>query len=128
MSPYTLASVLDLLREGQLLGPDALGALEDLQHRYRGGPSELVRLVRDQGALPVGRACDYVRQAALGLQHALERGLVHRDVKPSNLLLTSSANVVKVLDLGLASLAGAVPAAAVSGGTPDYMAPEQAFK
>ncbi|HKB39409.1 MAG TPA: serine/threonine-protein kinase, partial [Gemmataceae bacterium] len=87
----------------------------------------LARLVRDQGALPVGRACDYVRQAALGLQHALERGLVHRDVKPSNLLLTASTNVVKVLDLGLASLVGAVPAGVLSGGTPDYVAPEQAF-
>jgi serine/threonine-protein kinase len=242
MSPYRIASVLDLLREGQLLGPDEWRALEGLQRRYWAAPSELVRailkrgwltayqaqeffagrghelllgghivleflgegstarvfkarspatgrvvalkvfhegllpdeavtrlchelragaglehpnllqthsggragesyflvmeyaagrnlarLVRDQGALPVGRACDYARQAALGLQYALERGLVHRDVKPSNLLLTSGTNVIKVLDLGLASLAGAVPAKRVSGGTPDYIAPEQAF-
>jgi serine/threonine-protein kinase len=86
---------------------------------------DLARLVREHGPLPVGRACDYARQAALGLQHAHERGLIHRDVKPSNLLLTSPDNVVKVLDLGLALPVGA-PGAPVRVGTPDYMAPEQA--
>src|SRR5262245_12862396 len=51
------------------------------------GP-DLARLVRQQGKpLPVAQACEYARQAALGLRYAHERGLVHRDVKPSNLLL-----------------------------------------
>src|SRR5947199_6257146 len=45
----------------------------------------LARLVQERGPLPVREACEYVRQAALGLQHAHERGMVHRDVKPANL-------------------------------------------
>jgi tRNA A-37 threonylcarbamoyl transferase component Bud32 len=94
--------------------------------------TDLARLVKQQGPLPVAQACDYVRQAALGLQHAHERGLVHRDVKPANLLLTRSG-VVKVLDVGLARLhpAGGETVAEVTHegavmGTPDYIAPEQA--
>ena len=51
--------------------------------------TDLAKLVKKDGPLPVDKACDYVRQAALGLQHAHERGLVHRDIKPHNLLLTA---------------------------------------
>src|SRR5205807_2098577 len=64
--------------------------------------ADLARLLKENGPLPVSQACEYVRQAALGLQHAHEKGLVHRDVKPSNLFLTAPGSVVKVLDLGLA--------------------------
>jgi serine/threonine-protein kinase len=53
---------------------------------YVDGP-DLERMVREGTPLPITQACDYVRQAALGLQHALEAGLVHRDIKPSNLLV-----------------------------------------
>jgi serine/threonine protein kinase len=115
---------------------------------------DLSRLVRRDGPLPVEQACDYVRQAALGLAHIHERGQLHRDVKPSNLLriidnvLPSDqspfpdppAAVIKVLDLGLAKLgkvghsvnephgssARLTPDGAVVVGTPDYLAPEQA--
>jgi serine/threonine protein kinase/WD40 repeat protein len=95
----------------------------------------LARLVKERGPLPVAEACDYVRQAALGLQHAHERGMVHRDVKPDNLMLVASPvasapGVVKVLDFGLATLTaergGGLTSANVVMGTPDYMAPEQA--
>ena len=61
----------------------------------------LEELLGRSGPLPVAEACEVIRQAALGLQHLHEHGLVHRDVKPSNLMLTP-AGEVKVLDLGVA--------------------------
>jgi serine/threonine-protein kinase len=48
---------------------------------------DLAKLVKEKGPLGVEQACEYIRQAALGLQHALERGMVHRDIKPANLLV-----------------------------------------
>jgi eukaryotic-like serine/threonine-protein kinase len=94
--------------------------------------TDLKRLVEREGPLAPARASDYVRQAALGLQHAYERGVVHRDVKPGNLLLSARA-VVKVLDLGLARLRhaeGEGPGEPLTRcgqgmGTADYVAPEQ---
>jgi hypothetical protein len=94
--------------------------------------ADLGRVVRRCGPLAVADACELARQASLGLQCAHAHGLVHRDVKPSNLLLTA-AGQVKVLDLGLARLYEEPPPAdriTDSGqimGTADYMAPEQAF-
>jgi tRNA A-37 threonylcarbamoyl transferase component Bud32 len=87
--------------------------------------------LRRRGPLPVAEACDVVRQAALGLQHAFECGLIHRDLKPHNLMRTVDGTV-KVLDFGLAVLADAADrAGGLTGqnvvlGTPDYIAPEQA--
>jgi serine/threonine-protein kinase len=95
---------------------------------------DLARLVKQSGPLPVERACDYVRQVALGLQHAHEHNLIHRDIKPSNLLLTKG-EVVKILDMGLARLqhetsdegSSILTQEGAVMGTPDYIAPEQAL-
>ena len=59
--------------------------------------TDLERLVRALGPLPVPDACQLIGQAALGLHHAHQAGLVHRDIKPANLMLASTG-VVKVLD------------------------------
>jgi serine/threonine protein kinase len=89
----------------------------------------LQQLVIDYGPLPVGAACEMIRQAALGLQHAHEHGLVHRDVKPANLML-NRRGTVKILDLGLArlhasQLSQGLTQEGIPMGTVDYMAPEQ---
>jgi eukaryotic-like serine/threonine-protein kinase len=94
----------------------------------------LAQLVRRDGPLSVDLACECIRQAALGLQHAFERGLVHRDIKPHNLLLTKSSggqNIIKILDMGLARLElgdeyGTMTQEGAVLGTLDYIAPEQA--
>src|SRR5439155_22340476 len=113
--------------------PEQAGDTHLLVMEYVEGVS-LAQLVRRGGPLPVSLACDYVRQAALGLQHAHEHGMVHRDIKPGNLMVTPAGRthplgLVKILDFGLARLAGAAAAAddaTRSGmllGTADYVAP-----
>ena len=90
----------------------------------------LDELLGRSGPLEVAEACEVIRQAALGLQHLHEHGLVHRDVKPSNLMLTP-AGEVKVLDLGVARRLHEPDAGeriTLHGqflGTLDYVAPEQ---
>jgi serine/threonine protein kinase len=91
---------------------------------------DLARLSSRLGPLPVADACEAIRQAALGLQAIHEQGLVHRDVKPSNLILTPEGRV-KVLDLGLVLPDGGGSAEDLTTanqfmGTADYAAPEQA--
>lgn len=111
--------------------------------------TDLAEVVRRRGPLPVAEACECIRQAAIGLQHAYEHGMVHRDIKPGNLMMVSGQSVVsgerqrttdsgqrtvKILDFGLARFASESLEQFGSGstsvgvilGTPDYMAPEQA--
>ena len=64
---------------------------------------DLSAIVKQKGPLPLRQAIDYMQQAARGLEFAHEHGVVHRDVKPSNLLLNQEG-VVKILDMGLARL------------------------
>jgi len=93
---------------------------------------DLQQTVKRGGRLDYLTAADYVRQAAEGLGHAHCNGLIHRDVKPANLLVDQK-NVVKVLDLGLARFTDDDRASLTVQydenvlGTADYLAPEQAI-
>ncbi len=92
---------------------------------------DLSRLARLLGKLPVADACELMRQVALGLSCAHAEGVVHRDVKPSNLMLDETGRI-RILDFGLAQLSvwdeASVDLTTVGQlmGTLDYMAPEQA--
>jgi serine/threonine protein kinase len=162
---------LKIIRKELLADPEVVGRFDrevrvlsqldhpNVVHAFDAGPSgpghflameyvegtDLGQLVKQGGPMPVQQACAYIRQAALGLQHAHERGLVHRDIKPHNLIMSVRDGLVKVADLGLARLPRAgnteftaalngpggtgtlTPANAVLMGTADYLAPEQAL-
>ncbi len=88
---------------------------------------DLRRLVKSRGALPVSQAAKIIMQAALGLDYAHSKGLVHRDVKPGNILVTPEGEA-KVSDVGLAGFANDLvndPRAGKIVGTTDYLSPEQ---
>jgi serine/threonine protein kinase len=83
-------------------------------------------IVTKHGPLDVPRAAHYIRQTAQGLQYAHEAGVVHRDIKPGNLIVDRTGTV-KILDMGLAKLFQEVEVLTTGIlGTPDYLAPEQA--
>ncbi len=109
---------------------EQVGDLHLLVMEYVEGDN-LAQVLERRGSLPVLPACHYIHQAAKGLQYAFEQGMVHRDIKPQNLILTRKGEI-KILDFGLARLTN--PRAKGPGltqdsaflGTPEYIAPEQA--
>jgi eukaryotic-like serine/threonine-protein kinase len=113
---------------------DHVGSLWYLVLELVDGKS-LQEIVYRRGPIEWPKAVNYIRQAAAALQHASELGVVHRDVKPANLLL-DKAGVIKVLDMGLAKVFGELfeveqlPLTRRYDdrilGTADYLAPEQA--
>ncbi len=124
----------------QVYEADEEGGVPYLAMEYVAGIT-LQKLVEETGPLPIAQACDFVRQTALGLQHAAEQRLVHRDIKPANLMVVAPNGlplpprpVVKLLDMGVArvfhlseqdaSLTTLTRDGSVIG-TPDYIAPEQ---
>jgi eukaryotic-like serine/threonine-protein kinase len=138
------ASVERFMREVRALGamrhPNIVHALDaDLKDgrlyfamEYVPG-IDLARLLVERGALPIETACRYAAQLAEGLQYITSLGLVHRDVKPGNILVTEDGSSVKLVDLGLARFdhpdwepaASELTQIGMMIGTPDYVAPEQ---
>ncbi|HOX07086.1 MAG TPA: protein kinase [Planctomycetota bacterium] len=91
--------------------------------------ANLGSVLREQGPLPENTAAEYARQVALALDHAHGTGIVHRDVKPENILVTADGQA-KLCDLGLARSSGEdmrVTQAGMAVGTPYYISPEQAM-
>ena len=95
--------------------------------------TDLGRLLKDRGALPVETACRYAAQLTEALRHICALGLVHRDLKPANVLVTEDGAAVKLSDLGLARFDHPdwghgqtdLTRLGMMIGTPDYVAPEQ---
>jgi len=92
----------------------------------------LAEIVGRRGPLPVSEACEHVRQAAVGLAHADRQGVVHRDIKPHNLIFDPQTRLVKILDFGLGRLVdehrtgSRLTQEGEILGTVDYLSPEQA--
>jgi serine/threonine-protein kinase len=89
-------------------------------------------LVRSRGALPLGVGLSIAKQMCHGLGAAHETGVVHRDVKPQNMLILPETGELKIMDFGIARVssveagASGLTTAGTVLGTPDYMPPEQA--
>jgi eukaryotic-like serine/threonine-protein kinase len=109
---------------------DNEGSIHYIVMEYVDG-RDLQHIVQEDGPLSYVAAADYIRQSAEGLAHAHECGLIHRDVKPANMLVDQK-NVIKLLDLGLARFTdddvGSLTMQFDENvlGTADYLAPEQA--
>jgi hypothetical protein len=85
---------------------------------------DLASLLTRIGRLPGDKALQAARQICAGLAAAHDRGVIHRDLKPQNIMMNKRGDVV-IMDFGLAAIADQLSGAEVRNGTPAYMAPEQ---
>jgi serine/threonine-protein kinase len=89
-------------------------------------------LIKSKGALPVGVGLSIAKQMCHGLEAAHQQGVVHRDIKPQNMLILPETGELKIMDFGISRVSSVEPAgsglttAGTVMGTPDYMPPEQA--
>jgi serine/threonine protein kinase len=117
LSHHNIVTIYDVGKSGDV----AYIAMEFLEGR------ELRDILNDtRGALPVDQAIDIVAQVAQGLAYAHEHGIVHRDVKPSNIMVVHDGHV-KITDFGIARMASAAVRTQTGMvlGSPKYMSPEQ---
>ncbi|MCY2978156.1 MAG: serine/threonine-protein kinase [Planctomycetota bacterium] len=120
-----VVQTLTAIEEGRMIG---------LVMEYVKGES-LSSMVNRVGPLPIDRAREFIKQIAMGLDHAHQQNMVHRDIKPQNVLVSKEGDEfrVRILDFGLAKTTGLAAASSeltIDGaiiGTPNYMAPEQAI-
>jgi serine/threonine-protein kinase len=85
---------------------------------------DLASLLQRIGRLPSDKALQIARKLCAGLAAAHERGVIHRDLKPQNIMLNKRGEVI-IMDFGLAAVADQLHGAEARNGTPAYMAPEQ---
>lgn len=85
---------------------------------------DLASLLLRIGRLPADKAVEIARKLCAGLAAAHERGVIHRDLKPQNIMINKRGEVV-IMDFGLAAIAAQLSGAEARSGTPAYMAPEQ---
>ncbi len=90
-------------------------------------------LIQNKGALPIGVGLRIAKQMCHGLEAAHKQGVIHRDIKPQNMLILPETGELKIMDFGIARLsevrgdaASGLTTAGTVMGTPDYMPPEQA--
>lgn len=126
------ARLLSAFNHPNLVKAFGFGRVQKIHYmllEYVEGPN-LKQLVRKQGPLPVPLAIQLISQAAAGLGYAHGHGVIHRDVKPANMVLAPQG-MLKVLDLGLARVPESInPSVTLVCqdrmlGTPDFIAPEQ---
>jgi eukaryotic-like serine/threonine-protein kinase len=116
LSHPNIVTIFDVGRSGDI----AYIAMEFLQGR------ELRDILNDEKLLPVDQVLDIVAQVALGLAYAHEHGIIHRDVKPSNIMVLRDGHA-KITDFGIARMASASVRTQTGMvlGSPKYMSPEQ---
>jgi serine/threonine-protein kinase len=132
------AKALALLKHDNIVKLHGLGVLDDgqlyLRFEYVEGKSLDRYLAEHGGRLPLRKAVNFIFQLCWALQHAHDRGVIHRDLKPDNMMIevdSPGSHVkerVKILDFGIAKVVSGgadVTGSGMQMGTPTYMAPEQ---
>jgi eukaryotic-like serine/threonine-protein kinase len=116
LSHHNIVTIYDVGKSGDV----AYIAMEFLEGR------ELRDVLNEKSMLPLGQVLDIVAQVAQGLAYAHEHGIVHRDVKPSNIMIQKDGHV-KITDFGIARMASAAVRTQTGMvlGSPKYMSPEQ---
>lgn len=131
LQEWRIAEILRHPNIARMIAYESFGHSAMIAMEFVRGPT-LAQVVRQRGPLPVQDASEYVRQVAAGLTCAASRGVVHRDIKPHNLMFESHTRLIKIVDFGLGRLVDEQRSGSRLTrdgeilGTLDYISPEQA--